>query len=248
MCTVSIITPAYNSSKYLPETIKSVLNQTFTDWEMIIVDDCSKDNTYSVCCDFAKKDNRIKVFRHEQNSGVASARNTALMYAKGEYIAFLDSDDLWKEEKLEKQLSFMKDNDYAFSYTAYQTFNSFSGELNKVINVPCIMTYNDIFKNTSIACLTVMVNRSKTGEFKMPILDHAEDQCTWQSILKRGFKAYGLNENLALYRVSSNSLTANKYSVIKRQWHMYRNYYKFSLFKSGFYFMCYAFNAVKKRL
>ncbi len=243
---ISIITPAYNAEKSIAKTIESVLAQTHTDWEMIIVDDCSKDNTYDVAKQYADKDDRIKVVKQEKNGGVASARNTALKLAKGDYIAFLDSDDLFLPDKLEKQLKFMEENGYVLTYTKYQNIDE-KDALGKVISVPNKMTYEDIFRNTAIACLTVMVNRKKSGEFYMPPLNHTEDQCTWQDILSRGYEAYALQEVLSLYRVSSNSLTGNKFKVIKRQWYTYRKYHKLSLVKSSYYFMCYAFNAVMKR-
>jgi teichuronic acid biosynthesis glycosyltransferase TuaG len=213
---------------------------------MIIVDDCSKDNTYEVASEIAKTDNRIKVIRLKTNLGVAAVRNTALDIAKGDYVAFLDSDDQWVPEKLENQLAFMEANHYALTYTDYQMFTSDNESPGKVIHVPSQMTYTDIFKNTSIACLTVMVNRQLVGVFHMPLLNHTEDQCTWQEILKRGYVAYGLNENLAMYRVSNKSLTGNKSKAIKRQWHTYRKYYKLSLLKSSYYFICYVINALKK--
>lgn len=246
MSKVSIITPAYNSSKFLPETIKSVQSQTFTDWELIIVDDCSLDDTYDIAQSFSKDDCRIKVLKHERNSGVASARNTALDIAVGEYIAFLDSDDLWMSDKLEKQIEFMEKNGYILTYTNYQLFDSNTGKVIKLIKSPMMMTYQSIFKNTGIGCLTVMVNRKISGNFHMPLLKHTEDNCTWQIILKPGYTAYSLNENLASYRVNNNSLTKNKSRSAKNQWEYYREYNNFSVLKSVYYFSCYAFNAVKK--
>lgn len=245
---ISIITPAYNAEAYVEKTIESVLAQTFQNWEMIIVDDCSKDNTVQIIEKYCKIDCRIQLIKHEKNQGVAAARNTALKVAKGEYIAFLDSDDMWMPEKLEKQYNFMAENDYVLTYTAYQKYYSESEEKGKMISVPEKMTRKAIFYNTAIACLTVMVNREKAGDFEMPLLTHFEDQCTWQSILERGYEAYGLNENLALYRVSSGSLTANKGKAAKRQWDVYRKHFRFSLFRSSIYFVSYAMHAVIKHL
>ena len=244
---VSVITPAYNASEYIGEMIESVLNQTYDNWEMLIVDDCSSDNTVEIVKSYAEKDSRIKLILHSQNQGVATARNTALKEANGEYIAFLDSDDIWHKEKLLKQLDFMEKNQYVLTYTGYQKYLSETKEKGKVIEVPETMTYQSIFYNTAIACLTVMVNREKSGEFLMPLINHTEDQCTWQEILKRcDCKAYGLNENLALYRVSSNSLTGNKMNAVKKQWGTYRNYHKLSVVKSFVYFAGYVLNALKK--
>lgn len=246
MSRVTVITPAYNASKFLPETIKSVQDQTFKDWEIIIVDDCSTDDTFAIATKIAEEDSRIKVIRQNENAGVAAARNTALDAVESEYVAFLDSDDKWTPEKLEKQVAFMDSNGCILSYTYYRGFNSDTGELGRVFKAPKTMTYQSIFRNTAIGCLTVMVNRKMSGPFHMPLLKHTEDNCTWQIILKPGYKAYLLPEVLALYRVGNDSLTKNKGGSTKNQWHYYRDYYKFSVLKSAFYFGCYAFNAVKK--
>lgn len=246
MSKVSIITPAYNASDYLSETVASVQAQTLADWEMIIVDDCSKDDTYQVAYSLAKEDNRIKVLQHEKNGGVAVARNTALDAATGDYIAFIDSDDLWMPDKLEKQLAFMESNGYVLTYTMYQKFQTDTGQRGKIIKAPKKMTANAILGNTAIGCLTVMVNRKKVGIFHMPLIMHTEDNCTWQEILSRGYIAYGLQENLALYREGNASLTSSKKKAAKQQWETYRNHYNFSPVKSAFYFTCYAVNAVKK--
>lgn len=247
MSRVSIITPAYNAVSFLEETVKSVQNQTFFDWEMIIVDDCSTDATFSLAKRLAEKDGRIKVFQNLKNSGVAAARNKALDMATGEYIAFLDSDDLWLPQKLEKQVEFMDIGQYVLTYTNYQKFNSETGErIQKVIRAPAMMTAKRIYGDTSIGCLTVMVNRNKSGLFHMPLLGHTEDNITWQKILARGYTGYRLDEILSLYREGNPSLTSGKKRAAKQQWQTYREYYKFSVLKSSYYFSQYAFHAVKK--
>lgn len=246
MSQVSIIVPAYNAATILPETINSVLAQTYEDWEMLIIDDCSTDNTYQVALSFAEKDDRILVLQNEKNSGVAFTRNTGIAAAKGKFIAFLDSDDLWLPDKLEKQVAFMEKNGHALTYTAYQKFDTNSGERGKVISAPKKMTARKILGNTAIGCLTVMVNVDITGPFKMPLIKHTEDNVTWQEILSRGYTAYGINEVLALYREGNVSLTSNKASSVKLQWSTYRDYYKFSFVKSAFLFACYLKNAVLK--
>ena len=244
---VSIITPAFNAVSFLEETVRSVQNQTFNDWEMIIVDDCSKDETYVLAKMLAEKDGRIRVLQNEVNSGVATTRNKALDVAIGEYIAFLDSDDLWLPQKLEKQVEFMDTGRYAFTYTNYRKFNTDTGEwAKKVIRAPATMTAKRIYGDTSIGCLTVMVNRSKTGSFHMPPLGHTEDNITWQIILARGFTAYRLDEVLSLYREGNSSLSSGKKKAAKQQWQTYREYYKFSILKSTFYFVQYAYHATKK--
>ncbi len=242
---ISIITPAYNAEKYLIETIKSVQKQTFKDWELIIVDDCSTDNTNVIANDYAKKDPRIKVFKAPKNGGVAAARNIGLENATGDYIAFVDSDDLWKADKLEKQLAFMKEKGCVLSYTDFQKFNTTDGSLGKVMRCPKRMRANDILKNTAIGCLTVMVDKKQSGDFRMPPLNHTEDNCTWYHILKNTDQtAYNVGEVLSLYRDGNASMTKNKGKSAKQQWETYRCYFKFSLIKSAYYFTWYAINAL----
>jgi len=244
---ISIITPAFNTEKYIGETIKSVQNQTFRDWELIIVDDCSTDNTIDVALSFAKLDNRIRVIKAISNGGVAKARNLGLENAKGEYIAFVDSDDFWKPTKLQKQFAFMQEKKYILTYTDFQIFRSLDGTLGKVINCPDRMTANDILKNTAIGCLTVMIDKKQAGEFRMPNLKHTEDNCTWFSILEKGYTAYKYPEVLSFYRVGNLSLTNNKGKCAKQQWETYRGYYQFSIAKSIYYYIWYAINAILRR-
>lgn len=248
MSKVSVIMPAYNAEKYLPDAIMSVQAQTFSDWELVICDDCSTDHTYQVALDYAQKDTRIKLIRNEKNSGVAQTRNNALDAATGEYIAFLDSDDLWLPDKLQKQIDFMRDRGCVLSYTAYQKFFDDSGQKGKTIPAKERMTAKQIYGDTSIGCLTVLVNRKQVGAFHMPLLKHTEDNCTWQEILSRGYTAYGLNEVLALYREGNASLTSSKKKAAMQQWETYRKYYKFSVVKSAYYFFQYAANALKRHI
>ena len=248
MSRVSIITPAFNSVDFLEETIKSVQNQTYNDWELIIVDDCSTDGTFELANSFSQKDSRIIVLRNDKNSGVSFSRNKAIDCSNGEYIAFLDSDDIWLPNKLEKQISFMEDNKYAFTYTDYKMFDSLTKVIDKkIIRAPDIMTSQKIYGNTSIGCLTVMVNRKIVGDFSMPLVNHMEDNITWQKIMERGYCGYRLPEVLSLYRKgNNNSLTSGKKKAMLAQWNIYRNYYNFSIFKSLFYFIQYAFHAIIK--
>lgn len=242
---ISIITPAYNAENYICKTIESVQEQTYKDWELIIVDDCSTDYTCVLAKEYAANDSRIKVIKAPQNGGVANARNIGLENATGDYIAFVDSDDLWKPDKLEKQLAFMKDNGCVLSYTDFQKFNTADGSLGKVMRCPKKMRANDILKNTAIGCLTVMVDRKQSGDFRMPPLNHTEDNCTWYHILNNtGQAAYNVGEVLSLYRDGNASMTKNKGKSAKQQWNTYRCYFKFSRIKSAYYFMWYAINAV----
>lgn len=242
---ITIITPAYNAENYLCETIESVLKQSYEDWELIIVDDCSTDYTNVIAKGYADKDPRIRVIKAPKNGGVAAARNIGLENATGEYIAFVDSDDLWKPDKLEKQLTFMKEKGCVLSYTDFQKFNTEDGSLGKVMRCPKKMRPKDILKNTAIGCLTVMVDKKQAGEFRMPPLNHTEDNCTWYHILKNTNQtAYNLGEVLSLYRDGNASMTKNKGKSAKQQWDTYRCYFKFSRIKSAYYFTWYAINAV----
>ena len=244
---VSVIIPAYNSEKYISETIESVQKQSFQDWEAIIVDDCSTDQTFLLAKKYAIRDSRIRVIKMPQNRGVAVARNVGLENASGDYIAFVDSDDLWKPDKLQKQFAFMQKNGCVLSYSDYQFFDTDNGALGKVMRCPKQMSANDILRNTAIGCLTVMVNRKRAGEFKMPLLSHTEDNCTWYQILKRTNQiALNVGEVLSLYRKGNESLTSNKFKAAKQQWGTYRNYYKFSIIKSAYFFICYSCNAIMK--
>ena len=231
---VSIIMPNYNGAKYIKASIESVLAQTYTNWELLIVDDCSTDNSLNVMQSIV--DPRIRIIRSEINSGTAVSRNYGLQQAKGRWIAFLDSDDLWVKDKLEKQITFMKNNNIAFSYTDYDVFDS----SNKVVSTfkpkLTMVTYKNILKHNCIGCLTVMYDSAKLGKVLMPInAIKREDVACWLSILKKGVNAYCFRETLAQYRVHSNSVSANKFKMVKYQWNIYRNVEELSLLKCCYY-------------
>lgn len=240
---ISIITPVYNSEKYIGDTIKSVLAQTYSNWEMLIVDDCSKDNTEQVVKQF--NDPRIKYFKLKSNSGAAVARNEALEKAQGKIIAFLDADDMWKSEKLEKQLKFMLDNNYGFTFSAYEILRE---EQNKVVNVPRSLNYSQFMKNTIIGTLTVMVNTEIVGEVRLVNVKKDHDSMTWAKLMREGTIAYGLNESLAYYRKVAGSISNNKFKAAKTHWNNCRQIEKLSVPKCMYYFFFYALNALKKHL
>ncbi len=245
---VSIITPVYNAERFVAETIKSVQAQTYTNWEMILVDDVSSDNSEKIIKEFQEKDNRIKYIKLKENSGAAVARNTAIENARGRYIAFLDSDDLWKSNKLETQINFMKENKYGFTFASYELMSEDGNNLNKVVKVPQKINYDGLLKNTIIGCLTVVIDRNLVGDFKMPLLRKGQDTATWLKILKNYKYAYGINENLANYRLVKGSISSNKIGALKRTWNTYRNVEKLSLIKAWYVFSCYVINALKKRV
>lgn len=246
---ISIITPVYNSERFIEHTIKSVQSQTYINWELILVDDCSKDNSYEIINKFRNNDSRIKYIKLEQNSGAAIARNVALENANGRYIAFLDSDDIWKEDKLEKQIKFMQDRDIAFSFTSYELINENGELLNKVINVPEKINYDEYLKNTIIGCLSVVIDKEKIGDFRMPNIRANQDMATWLYIMReKKCIAYGIDECLGKYRLVSGSISNNKIKAAKSVWNVYRKIECMSIIKSCYCFFYYGLNAIKKRV
>ena len=241
---VSIITPLYNSEKYIAETIESVLAQTYSNWEMIIVDDCSKDNSTKIVEEYQKKDRRIKLYRNEINKGVSYTRNRAIDLSQGKYIAFLDSDDLWKKEKLEKQIKFMEEKNVVLSYTAYEKINE-DGSKRGEVRVPDKLDYEELLKNCLIGFLTAIYRKEELKYFKF-INSKAEDYIFWLSILKRINYAYGLNEILASYRVLNNSRSSNKIDIVKFHWKIYRKIEKLSLQRSIYYYLIYIKRGLKR--
>lgn len=245
---VSIITPSYNSARFIAETIESVMTQTYQNWEMLITDDCSSDGTVDIVKYYCKKDARIKLFVLERNSGAAIARNNSIKHAKGKYIAFLDSDDIWLPQKLEKQIRFMDSNNYAFSMTAYSLMDLDGKSRNKILYMPKSMSYAQYLRNTAIGCLTVVIDKEKTGAFEMPNIRTSQDMALWLVILKRGFKIYALNENLASYRLVPTSNSAKKMKAIKDVWRVYRELERLSFIYAAFNFCGYMFHAILKRI
>ncbi len=243
---VSIITTVYNSEKYISETIESVLAQTYTYWEMIIVDDYSADKSREIVKDFLNKDNRIRLIELKENSGTGKARNVALKNAKGRFVAFLDSDDTWLPEKLEKQIRFMLDNEYPISYTSYKLIDHKGNDLNRIIKAINNVNMHKYLKNTIIGHSSSMIDLKKTGVFKIADIRIRVDTQTWINLLKKGFVAYGLDEVLMIYRVHNKSISSNKLFAAKKTWNLYYNIEKLGFFKSMFYFGNYAFNAFKK--
>lgn len=241
---VSIITPLYNSEKYIAETIESVLAQTYSNWEMIIVDDCSKDNSTKIVEEYQKKDRRIKLYRNEINKGVSYTRNRAIDLSQGKYIAFLDSDDLWKKEKLEKQIKFMEEKNVVLSYTAYEKINE-DGSKRGEVRVPDKLDYEELLKNCLIGFLTAIYRKEELKDFKF-INSKAEDYIFWLSILKKIEYAYGINEILASYRVLNNSRSSNKIDIVKFHWKIYRKIEKLSLLRSIYYYFIYIKRGLKR--
>lgn len=240
---VSIITPSFNASKYIDLTLKSILSQTYSNWELIIVDDCSSDSTCEIVQQFIKQDSRIKLVKLEQNSGAAVARNTGIENAKGRFIAFLDSDDTWHPQKLEKQIEFMEKNNYAFTYTQYHQVNEF-GEVIGTLNFPKKVNYRTLLKTCIIGCLTVIYDTSKIGKVYFPLIRKRQDFALWLKILKKVEFAYCLEEDLASYTVRSDSISANKWKAAQFNWKLYRDIEKLNIFSSIYYFSHYAIRGI----
>lgn len=252
MATVSIVVPVYNAEKYIQSTIAMVQSQTFEDWELILVEDGSTDDTRLILEDLEENtlDKRIRVIYLEGNDkGPAPVRNAGVEAATGRYIAYLDADDVWKREKLEKTLQFMRDKDAGFVFTAYEFGDEQANPTGKVVHVPETINYRQALSRTVIFTTTVLFDTEKIDKelIKMPVVA-SEDSATWWKILKSGHTAYGLDEVLAIYRRPAKSLSSNKGKAIVRIWNLYRNVEHLSVIKSGWYFCGWAIRATLRRL
>jgi glycosyltransferase involved in cell wall biosynthesis len=224
---VSVITPTYNSSQFVKKTIESIIVQTYDNWELLITDDCSTDNTWEVLNEYAQKDSRIKIFRLEINSGAGTARNNSIKHASGKYIAFCDSDDLWLPEKLEYQVKFMEDNKYDFTFSSYHKIRE-NGTFIDAIKAKPIITYRKLLRNNYIPCLTVMYNSESLNKVFMPEVRKRQDWALWLKLLKHTKFAHGIHKPLALYRIRNRSLSKNKINLLKHNWNIYKNVEGFS--------------------
>lgn len=212
---VSIITPNYNCGRFIAQTIESVLAQTYSHWEMLIIDDCSTDKSYEIALKYAVKDNRIKVMRNEKNSGAAISRNKAIEQAQGEFIAFLDSDDLWGPEKLERQIAFMRNNTCDFSFCEYEHIDEENNSLHKIANVIKHLTYRMMMLHCWPGCLTVMYNQSVTGKVYAEDIKKNNDHALFLRALKKCHNAMGIKEIMAQYRIRKGSISSKKSAIIK---------------------------------
>lgn len=214
---VSIITPTYNCGNFVSETIRSVQAQSYRNWEMIIVDDCSDDNTYDIIAEFLI-DSRIKYFKNSVNKGAALTRNFALRLAKGKWIAFLDSDDLWTPDKLEKQLKFMVENDYKFSYTKYIEIDEFGREKGICVSGPKYITRRGMYNFCWPGCLTVMYSQESVGSIQIADIKKNNDYAMWLKVCHKA-DCYLLPEILAKYRKGrSGSISTHGYVTLMK-WH-----------------------------
>lgn len=242
---VSIIMPSFNSATTIAESIESVQSQSYINWELIITDDVSTDDTFLIIDEFSKNDSRIKVHTLAINSGAGIARNNSIKNSKGRFIAFLDSDDLWMSEKLTVQVSFMMLNNIPFSFSFYDKFTS-NGDC-CTVKSPSTANYNLLLYNNVIGCLTAMYDSSVLGKCYMSSIRKRQDLGLWLSILERGYIAQCVPQVLAKYRVDTG-MTKNKFSVLKFQWAFYRDVLNFSYTRSLYTFSLYAFYGTVKYL
>lgn len=236
---VSIVMASYNSELTIRESIDSIINQSYENWELLITDDCSIDDTQEIVRNYASLDSRISFFVNDVNSGAGFSRNESIVRSKGKYIAFLDSDDIWLPCKLEKQVKFMEDESILFSYTSYQKFSKNGLRGNYI--PPLTVTYNELLYGCVIGCLTVMFNAEVLGRQTMPLIRKRQDMGLWLKLLELCGKAYALHDVLALYRVDSG-MSKNKIDAALFQWKLYRDVLGLNLFKS---IKCFFFYSVK---
>jgi len=249
--TVSIVVPVYHAEKYIRETLDSVLAQTYSDWELLLVVDGREDPTIEVIEAYVQKkqETRIRLLIQEANKGAALARNRGVQEATGRYVAYLDADDLWKPGKLEKELAFMKEQAVAFVFTGYEFADENAVGLGKVVRVPQRLVYREALKNTTIFTSTVLFDTEKIGKelLEMPNV-RSEDTALWWKLLRSGYDAYGLDENLVYYRRPAKSLSSNKLVAIKRIWNLYRKVEGLSVPYSCYNFCFWAVRAVIRRV
>jgi teichuronic acid biosynthesis glycosyltransferase TuaG len=245
---VSIITPSHNSAKYIAETIEFIINQTYPYWELLITDDCSTDSTVAIIESYIKKDSRIKLFKLDVNSGAAIARNNSIQnaHAQGKYIAFCDSDDVWYSEKLERQINSMEEKNAALCFTAIEMIDENGVLLKGKRTVKEQVDYKYLLKNTTIATSSLIVDREKAGDFRMPLLRSGQDYATWLQLTRNGTKALGINEALVRYRVRKGSLSSSKLKNIKKVYNIQTKYENINAFKAIINCAFYALNALKK--
>lgn len=219
---ISIITPVFNSELYLEETIISVIKQSYTNWELILIDDGSTDNSFNIMKSMEKKDNRIKVFKNDNNLGVSNTRNRGIEISEGKWIAFLDSDDSWDHLKLEKQIKVIESKECCFVFTGSKYINEKGIPFKGIMNVPDKINYKQLRKHNVISCSSVLVTKDVFNNIKMENDDMSEDFAVWLKILQKDIIAYGVDEPLLIYRISRNSKSGNKLKTFQMAYKVYR--------------------------
>lgn len=243
---VSIIMPMHNSASYVGEAITSVLKQTYPHWELLVIEDASKDNSCDIVRTYQEQDSRIHLLINDHHTGrPSSPRNMGVKHAKGRYIAFLDSDDVWSPEKLQQQIPLFEDEKVAIVYSNYEKMDEAGHRANRVVKAPPCATYNQLLSGNVIGNLTGIYDRQKVGKVEFLHVHH-EDYVLWLSILKQGFIAKNTNTTNAAYRIVAGSISANKLKVLPWQWSVYRDIEGLSLLRSSYHFINYAFKAYFK--
>ena len=247
---VSIVTPVFNAAQFLRDTIKTVQDQTFTDWELIFIDDRSTDDSVQIIEQAVKHDPRIRLLRNKSNRGAGYTRNRGIEAARGRYIAFIDADDLWHKDKLEKQVTFAEVNGYAFTFTAYEFANADGTPTGKKVFVPPQVTYTSMLKNSIAWTSTIMIDSKKVSKeyIVMPDIPRGQDLVCWLRVLRKAGAGYGLNEVLARYRRTRGSLSSNKLKAIRRTWYIYHDIEHLGIIRSAYYVCVAKWNAFKKRV
>lgn len=243
---VSIITPCYNSAKYIAETIVSVQKQTYQNWEMLIIDDGSSDDTEVVVASFLEKDSRIQFHKLSQNSGAAVARNKGIALGKGNYTTFIDADDIWFSTFIENSIKTILKTGIPFVFSSYKRSNENLEFVYSDFIVPNKVSYTDILKSNSISCLTAFIDSKTLGKKYMPLIRKRQDMGLWLTYLKVIPFAHGIQETQAIYRIHKNSLSRKKSHLIKYQWQFYREVEKLSLFKSTYYMLHWMYRGFMK--
>ena len=220
---ISIIMPAYNSDKYIAQAIDSVIQQTYQNWELIIIDDCSSDNTSGITEQKIEKDSRIRLIKNEQNLGVSATRNKGVALSRGEWVAFLDSDDLWEKSKLEKQMKLAQAAPAEFVFTGSSFIDENGDSYEGILEVPDKVTYSRLKRHNIISCSSVLIKKHFFDKIKMEKDHMHEDYAFWLKVLKTGAIAYGVNEPLLIYRISKTSRSGNKLKTIKKTYQVFRN-------------------------
>ena len=245
---VSVIMPCYNTERYIAQSIESILSQTYKNWELIITDGPSSDNTPSIIRRYCEQDKRIYLIIPNQHQGIAEARHTSIQNSHGRFLAFLDSDDIWVNDKLEKQVAFMLQNGFAFTYGNYEIIGMDGKPIGKVIRNGGIVDYHKYLKNTILGCGSVMVDKERIGEILQPSDSVNDDMGLWCSILRNGIKAYPINDVLYYYRIRDNGASSHRFKMMKSVWNVYRQQEKMTIYDAFCCFASYAFNAIQKRL
>ena len=243
---ISVIVPCYNSQDTISEAIHSVISQTIPNWELLICDDCSTDNTVPIVKEFVKQDARIRYFTTGVNTGSPSRpRNLGIERAKGEYIAFLDSDDIWLPNKLEDQLAFMQSHGYDFVYSNYEKMSWEGRRENRIVKAKDASSYRDILKTNEIPCLTVLLGKKLLKDVRFKSIPK-EDYACWLDILRKGYTAYNTGKVHAVYREAKQSRSSNKFKMFKEQWYILREVEKIKFFPALYFLAIYAVRGFAK--